>query len=142
METPHGTRLKPSQNTSGDLLADRRHDYAEMLFASGDRAAAAELMLGALELAPEWALGWFRMGEMHEAAGAIDQAAEAWRMARKLDPDDRAGAALKLELIGRAPVSDAPPGAFVEALFDQYAQVFDNALVDKLEYRVPQLLFA
>ena len=103
-----------------------------MLFASGDHAAAAELMLGALELAPGWALGWFRMGEMHEAAGALDQAAEAWRMALKLDPDDRAGAALKLELIGRAPASDAPPGAFVEALFDQYAPSFDKALVEKL----------
>ena len=112
-----------------------------MLFASGDHAAAAELMLGALELAPGWALGWFRMGEMHEAAGALDQAAEAWRMAQKLDPDDRAGAALKLELIGRAPASDAPPGAFVEALFDQYAPTFDKALVEKLDYRVPELLF-
>ena len=61
-------------------------------------------------------------------------------MAKKLDPDDRAGAALKLELIGRAPVSDAPPGAFVEALFDQYAPSFDKALVEKLDYRVPQLL--
>ena len=133
--------MNPQQNTSGDLLADRRHDYAEMLFASGDHAAAAGLMLDALELAPGWALGWFRMGEMHEAAGALDQAAEAWRMAKKLDPDDRAGAALKLELIGRAPVSDAPPGAFVEALFDQYAPTFDKALVERLEYRVPQLLF-
>jgi predicted TPR repeat methyltransferase len=136
-----GTRLKPLPNTSGDLLADRRHDYAEMLFASGDHAAAAELMLGALELAPGWALGWFRMGEMHEAAGAIEQAAQAWRTAMKLDTDDRAGAGLKLELIGRAPASDAPPGAFVEALFDQYAQSFDKALIDKLDYRVPALLF-
>jgi predicted TPR repeat methyltransferase len=134
--------LKPQQNTSGDLLADRRHDYAEMLFGSGDHAAAAELMLGALELAPGWALGWFRMGEMHEAAGALDQAAEAWRMAQKLDPHDRAGAGLKLELIGRLPASDAPPGAFVEALFDQYAQTFDKALVEKLDYRVPELLAA
>jgi predicted TPR repeat methyltransferase len=135
-----GSFLDPRQTTSGDLLADRRHDYAEMLFASGDHAAAAGLMLDALELAPGWALGWFRMGEMHEAAGALDQAAEAWRMAQKLDPDDRAGAALKLELIGRAPVSNAPPSPFVEALFDQYAPTFDKALVEKLEYRVPQLL--
>ena len=134
--------MKPLQLSSGDLLADRRHDYAERLFASGDHAAAAELMRGALELAPDWALGWFRMGEMHEAAGALDQAAEAWRMAQKLDPDDRAGAALKLELIGRAPASAEPPGAFVEALFDQYAQTFDKALVEKLDYRVPEFLAA
>lgn len=128
------------QLSSGDLLADRRADYAEMLFANGDHAAAAELMLGALELAPDWVLGWFRAGEMHEAAGALDAAAQAWRMALKLDPDDHAGARLKLELIGHAPASSAPPGAFVEALFDQYAPAFDKSLVEKLEYRVPELL--
>ncbi|MGO4833463.1 SAM-dependent methyltransferase, partial [Rhizobiaceae sp. 2RAB30] len=38
--------MKPLPLASGDLLADRRADYAEMLFASGDHAAAAELMLG------------------------------------------------------------------------------------------------
>lgn len=135
-----GTLLKPLDRSSGDLLADRRADYAEMLFGSGDHAAAAELMLGALELAPGWAMGWFRLGEMQETAGAPDRAGEAWRMALKLDPADRVGAALKLELIGEAPVSVAPPSPFVEALFDQYAGNFDAALVEKLAYRVPELL--
>lgn len=134
--------MQPLQLSSGDLLADRRADYAEMLFANGEHQAAAELMLGALELAPSWALGWFRMGEMQEAAGALGPAAEAWRTALKLDPADRAGAALKLELIGQAPASSAPPSRFVEALFDQYADTFEASLVDKLEYRVPDLLAA
>ncbi|BCH27350.1 class I SAM-dependent DNA methyltransferase [Mesorhizobium sp. L-8-3] len=132
--------MKSLPRSSGDLLADRRADYAEMLFAAADHAAAAELMLGALELAPGWAMGWFRLGEMREAAGALGEAAQAWRMALKLDPDDRPGAALKLELVGAAPVSSAPPGAFVEALFDQYAASFDQSLVGKLGYRVPELL--
>jgi len=133
--------MKPLDTSSGDLLADRRADYAEMLFASADHAAAAELMLGAMELAPGWALGWFRLGEMAEAAGNGAQAVEAWRMALKLDPADRAGAALKLELAGALPPSAAPPGAFVEALFDQYAGSFDESLVERLAYRVPELLF-
>jgi predicted TPR repeat methyltransferase len=133
--------VKPLPRSSGDLIADRRADYAEMLFGSGDHAAAAELMLGALELAPAWTLGWFRLGEMHEAAGSLDAAAEAWRTALKLDPEDQAGATLKLELIGHAPGSSEPPPAFVEALFDQYAGTFDQSLVEKLGYRVPQLLF-
>jgi len=70
--------MKPLQASSGDLNADRRADYAEMLHASGDHAAASELLLGALELAPQWAVGWFRLGEMQEAAGALDPAAQAW----------------------------------------------------------------
>lgn len=133
---------KPFETSSGDLLADRRADYAEMLFASEDFAAAAELMIGALEIAPDWAMGWFRLGEFHEAAGAVAAAAQAWRMARSLDADDHAGAALKLALIGAAPMEPAPPSAFVETLFDQYAGKFDHALVETLEYRAPELLAA
>jgi predicted TPR repeat methyltransferase len=131
---------KPLDTSSGDILADRRADYAEMLFGSGEAGPAAELMLGALELAPGWAMGWFRLGEFHETAGDLEAAAEAWRMAQKLDPADRAGAALKLALIGKADAGDPPPSAFVEALFDQYAEKFDRALVDTLGYRVPEFL--
>ena len=132
--------MKPLPASSGDLLADRRADYAEALFASQDYADAAELMLGALELAPGWALGWFRLGEMQEAAGDLEGAAQAWTMALKLDPADRPGSMLKLALIGKAPPAAAPPSAFVEALFDQYAPTFDTALVEKLDYRVPEYL--
>ncbi|MCX7302980.1 MAG: methyltransferase domain-containing protein [Hyphomicrobiales bacterium] len=131
---------KPLDTSSGDILADRRADYAEMLFGSGEAGPAAELMLGALELAPAWAMGWFRLGEFHEAAGDMDAAAEAWGMAGKLDPADRAGATLKLAIAGKADAGDAPPSAFVEALFDQYADKFDHALVETLGYRVPDLL--
>ena len=42
--------MKPLQASSGDLNADRRADFAEMLLASGEPAQAAELLLGALEL--------------------------------------------------------------------------------------------
>ena len=63
-------------------------------------------------------------------------------MALKLDPADRPGAALKLQLIGAAPAAAAPPSAFVETLFDQYAEKFDNSLVDKLGYRVPECSIA
>ena len=107
--------MKPLQASSGDLNADRRADYAEMLHASGEHGAAAELLLGALELAPRWAAGWFRLGEMQEAAGAPDLAAQAWTMSMRLDPADRFGATLKLH-------------------------TFDDALVGKLGYRVPEVL--
>lgn len=132
--------MKPLPRSSGDLLADRRADYAEMLFANGEHAAAAELMMGAMELAPTWTLGWFRLGEFHEAAGALAEAAQAWRICLSLDPADQAGAGLKLAVVGAAPMPTAPPSDFVEALFDEYAPSFDDALVGKLAYRVPELL--
>ncbi|UCI07578.1 methyltransferase domain-containing protein [Mesorhizobium sp. B1-1-8] len=132
--------MKPLQASSGDLNADRRADFAEMLFASGEPAQTAELLLGALELAPQWAAGWFRLGEVQEAAGLLEQAAQAWTMALKLEPADRLGAALKLQLIGKAPAGTAPPSAFVETLFDHYADEFEESLVGRLGYRLPEFL--
>ncbi|TPI42706.1 methyltransferase domain-containing protein [Mesorhizobium sp. B3-1-9] len=132
--------MKPLQASSGDLNADRHADFAEMLLASGEPAQAAELLLGALELAPRWAAGWFRLGEMQEAAGLPDQAAQAWAMALKLEPADRLGAALKLQLIGKAAAAAAPPSAFVETLFDHYANSFEESLVGKLGYGLPDFL--
>ncbi|RUU79632.1 class I SAM-dependent methyltransferase [Mesorhizobium sp. M7A.F.Ca.MR.362.00.0.0] len=132
--------MKPLQASSGDLNADRRADYAEMLHADGDHAAAAELLLGALEMTPQWAMGWFRLGEMQQAAGAADLAVQAWTMSLQLDPSDRQGAALNLQLIGKAPAPDALPSAFVETLFDHYAESFDESLVGRLSYRLPEML--
>lgn len=126
--------------SSGDFLADRRADYAEMLAEDGDHKAAADLMAGALELTPKWAAGWFRLGELREQAGDRNRAEHAWREALRLEPADRLGATLKLAVLGAAPVPDTPPSPFVEALFDDYADRFDKALVDKLGYRVPELL--
>jgi predicted TPR repeat methyltransferase len=133
--------MKRIQLSSGDLLADRRADYAEMCFAGGDYPAAAELMRDALLLVPLWPAGQFRLGEMLEAAGRIAEAVEAWHIAVRLDPEDRLGAALKLALAGA--VTPAPPPVhFVEMLFDQYAEDFESALVDRLDYKVPELIDA
>lgn len=133
-------QMQKLPRSSGDLSANRRADFAEMQFANGEFASAAELMMGALELDPSWILGWFRLGEFHEAAGDLAAAAQAWRVYLSLDPRDRAGAGLKLAVIGAQAAPEAPPSAFVEALFDEYAPSFDVSLVEKLGYKVPDLL--
>lgn len=122
--------------TSGDLVADRRADYASMLAEGGDPTAAAELMEQALELAPGWAAGWFRLGEYREKAGATG-AADAYRRALELAPDDIFGASLKLALLDGADGPHLPPSRYVEGLFDDYADRFDAALVERLGYSVP-----
>jgi predicted TPR repeat methyltransferase len=126
--------------SSGDLVVDRRADYAEMLRDGGDFAAAADLMRDSVALAPGWVAGWYRLGEMLDEAGRPGEAVDAWREALRLDPADRLGASLKLELAGVLAVSEMPPSGFVETLFDQYAGEFDAALVERLGYRVPELI--
>jgi len=127
-------------SSSGDLIVDRRFDFAEGLAAQGDLAAATALLAEALARTPGWAAGWFRLGEWHEAAGDPAAAVAAWEQALAADPADRLGAGLKRDLVRRVPVVEAMPAAFVEALFDQYAPTFDTALVEKLAYCAPQRL--
>ncbi|WP_158963757.1 class I SAM-dependent DNA methyltransferase [Chachezhania sediminis] len=130
----------PVSMSSGDLLADRRADYAEGLL-PGDPAAAADLYAQALERAPDWAAGWFRLGEIR-AQAALPGADTAFEAALQADPADRLGASLQLDLLRDRSLTDTMPPAFVETLFDQYAPEFETALVDRLDYRAPALLKA
>lgn len=133
--------MPATQFSSGDAIADRRADYARMLADGGDFAAAAELTEQALEIAPDWAAGWFRLGEYRQKAG-LAAAADAYRRALALAPDDVFGAGLKLALLGAENMPDQPPSRYVEGLFDDYADRFDSALVEKLDYSVPGKLAA
>jgi predicted TPR repeat methyltransferase len=126
--------------SSGDLVADRRFDFARDLQLKGDLVAAADLLLQATELAPGFASAWFTLGEIREQLGERDAAIEAFRKAQAADPEDRHGASLRLMLLGAEKLSDMPQ-AYVRALFDQYAPKFNAALVDDLGYRGPALLF-
>lgn len=128
--------------TSGDLIADRRADYARMLAAGGDFPAAAELMEQALEITPRWSAGWFLLGEYREKAGFRTPAIEAYRQALDLSEDDIFGAGLKLSVLGDRAQPETPPVAYVEQLFDDYADRFETALVEKLDYKVPGRLAA
>ncbi|RFB99361.1 SAM-dependent methyltransferase [Rhizobium leguminosarum bv. trifolii] len=134
--------MQSHQLSSGDVIADRRADYARMLEEGGEPEAAAELMEQALELVPGWAAGWYRLASYREKAGRGEAAIEAYRNTLALDPEDIFGAALKLALLGDAATPDRPPSRYVERLFDDYADRFESALVEKLDYTVPQKLAA
>ena len=126
--------------SSGDLTADRRFEFARDLQLKGDFAAAADLLLQAVELAPDFATAWFTLGEIRDTLGEHDAAIAAFRKACASDPDDRHGASMKLMRLGAEELA-AMPRAYVQTLFDQYAPRFEAALLGDLAYRGPQLLF-
>jgi predicted TPR repeat methyltransferase len=126
--------------TSGDLIADRRFEFARDLLLKGDLAAAADLLLQAIEIAPNFVSAWFTLGEIRNRLGQRDSAIAAFRRARAADSGDRHGAGLHLMRLGAEQVS-AMPQDYVKALFDQYAPRFEAALVNDLDYRGPALLF-
>jgi predicted TPR repeat methyltransferase len=126
--------------SSGDLIADRRFDFARDLQLKGELAAAADLLLQATELAPGFASAWFTLGEIRLTLGEREAAIAAFGKACAADPDDRHGASLRLMRLDAEKPAGMPP-AYVRALFDQYAPKFESSLVGNLGYRGPALLF-
>jgi predicted TPR repeat methyltransferase len=126
--------------SSGDLIADRRYEFARDLQLKGDLVAAADLLEQAIELAPAFVSAWFTLGEIREQLGERDAAIAAFRKARDVDTSDPHGASLRLMRLGAEELASMPQ-AYVRTLFDQYAPRFDRALIDDLGYRGPSLLF-
>src|SRR5215510_5482559 len=126
--------------SSGDLMADRRFEFARDLQLKGELPAAADLLEQAIELAPNFTSAWFTLGEIREQLKQRDKAVAAFREARRSDPGDQHGAGLHLMRLGDTQLSEMPK-AYVQALFDQYAPRFEHTLINDLGYRAPALIF-
>src|SRR5580700_2223197 len=103
--------------SSGDLVADRRYEFARDLWLKGDLVAAADLLQQAVELAPGFVSAWFMLGEIRQALGEREAAIAAFRKAREADASDPHGASLRLMRLGAEEVASMPK-AYVRALFD------------------------
>jgi predicted TPR repeat methyltransferase len=121
-------------------MADRRFEFARDLQLKGDLPAAADLLMQAIELAPDFTSAWFTLADIREQLGEHDAAVSAFQRAQASDANDRHGAGLRLMRLGAEPVAGMPQ-AYVQTLFDQYAPRFESSLVDELGYRGPKLLF-
>jgi predicted TPR repeat methyltransferase len=126
--------------SSGDLVADRRYQWALDYLQRGDAAAAADILKQVVETAPGFATAWFALASIREAMGDRDGAVAAFAAARDADREDYHGARLHLARLGVGEATPSMTGVYVRRLFDQHAPDFDTALVERLEYRGPELL--
>lgn len=124
--------------TSGDVIIDRRFEWARDLEAKGDLASAADLLTQTVELSPGYAAAWFLLGDLREKQGETGGAILAFQQAKAIDPEDRHGASLRLTRLGAAQV--AMSDGYVRTLFDGYALTFDAALRTGLGYKAPELM--
>ncbi|MGL5448604.1 MAG: tetratricopeptide repeat protein, partial [Rhabdaerophilum sp.] len=87
--------IQPSsqaQQGSGNLLADRRYNYAEAALADGDAEAARDLFAQTLELVPHWLPARLGLGKANRDLNRIEEAMAAFRAVARDDPTDRLGA--------------------------------------------------
>ena len=126
--------------SSGDLVADRRYQWALDYLKRGDAEAAADILKQVVETAPGFATAWFALASIRERLGDRDGAIAAFTAARDADREDYHGARLHLARLGVGEATPSMTGVYVRRLFDQHAPEFDQALVERLDYRGPQLL--
>jgi predicted TPR repeat methyltransferase len=123
--TPHGAA---AWRLHGQTLRSLgRHAECE---ASLRRALAADAGDGA---------AWSQLAQWLKDAGRADEASAAFQRAIACG-DDAALNGYFLAALGGAEAPDATPPGYVRALFDSYADGFDEHLVEVLHYRAPQAL--
>lgn len=75
-----------------------------------------------------------------EKAGKVEEAVKAYEAVLALDPEDHGGAAVRIAAMGRGETPTKAPDAYVETLFDQHAEAFEDILVEQLGYAVPVMV--
>ncbi|UJW74038.1 methyltransferase domain-containing protein [Rhizobium sp. SL42] len=75
-----------------------------------------------------------------EKSGDIDAAVKAYAEVLDIDPEDHGGASVRIAALGRGDAPPKAPDAYVETLFDQHAEAFEDILVEQLGYAVPALV--
>lgn len=75
-----------------------------------------------------------------EKAGDVDGAVAAYEECLAIDPEDHGGAAVRIASLGRGDAPPKAPDAYVETLFDQHAEAFEDILVEQLGYSVPVMV--
>jgi predicted TPR repeat methyltransferase len=102
---------------------------------------AVALCRAAIEIAPEYAVAHHTLGTALERMGRYDEAADSYRKALWLNPDE-ANWEFDLAAMTGEKTPAAPPADFVARLFDEYAPRFEEHLVGALKYQAPAHLLA
>jgi predicted TPR repeat methyltransferase len=94
----------------------------------------------ALALQPDSTASRFNLGVLFQSMGEMDQAREMYREALRLDPGLES-AQYRLASLGGAEIPARTPASYVRHYFDDYADRFDQHLVQHLGYQTPQRLY-
>ena len=129
-----------------DRAVALRPDYALALARRGLALAklrrmpeAVRSLKRAAALEPDYAEARRAIGEVLIDTGDLEAAGRHLKLATRINPSDEL-ARYFLAATTRTDVPEAPPPAYVQSLFDDYAKNFDHHLVDILQYRGPELL--
>lgn len=132
--------LPPGFTSSGSVALDRRYRWAAASLEAGDAEGARDILEQTVAEAPGWAAAWKLLGDARLACADTTGARYSYEESARLDPQGTLGARLELTRLGVVSPEDAMQPGYIAALFDDYADRFDDHLLGALNYRGPQVI--
>lgn len=121
-------------------------DYAKayinlgvVLQEGGLLAEAAANYKRALAIKADYVAAHFNLGALHMSLGQTEDALHSFRKALIYKPDLAPAAHMISVLEGQT--TQSAPHDYIKELFNHYANTFETHLLNKLEYKTPQVLF-
>lgn len=105
-------------------------------------ARAAEVLASVIKLQPDHPAAHQKRASLLRSLGRKEEALAELRQHLRLHPSDSETLFWISALTGTAADMPAMPQHMVAGLFDQYAEKFDNHLVNQLSYQTPQLIMS
>jgi predicted TPR repeat methyltransferase len=111
---------------------------ARCLRAEDEYQEAADYFQKALDLAPNRTVEFWELGYSLELAGDKEGGQKAYEKCLEHNPNHSVARHLLDALLGNT--TETAPQEYIAELFDDYADSFDDSLVNELNYVVPKLL--
>ena len=118
---------------------DVLHNLAIVYKAANMFNEAKQVGLQAISIKPNNAEAQFNLAGVLQRLGNQKAAINAYTKTVKLDPDNQTALHLLSALTGDT--TERPPDKYIADLFDDFAEAFDDQLVNKLKYRTPQIIY-
>ena len=109
-----------------------------LYFSKGQVPDALDLLNILIKDSPEDAILFNMLGGCYASLGQLDMAIENYEMALTYKPNYAIPQHMLNSLTGNT--SKEPPKEYVKNLFDDYAERFDESLLEKLQYKLPFII--
>lgn len=120
-------------------FAEASGNLARIYSSCGQFQKAVDLCAEAIRRAPDSVELHFQLACGFKELGDFDSAKPMFEKVLQLDPEHTGASYLLDAVSGTSP--DLPPAEYVKDLFDAFADQFDTDLIQRLDYKIPQLLF-
>ena len=138
-------QMNPRTPIAADLISTilRTHfELALTLMKVGRNTDAILSFQRVLAIQPDESVVHAYLSRLFISGGDLQQATFHLRHYLRLVPEDHIGARMLLAHTGAEAIPERPAQSYIERFYDNYANSYDQKLVDGLQYQAPQMIVA